>query len=157
MLRAAERSASGWLPRSSSGSLASPRLPSSPDPGFFDSELGDEAGHQQHQRQLVNGRHSPQLSQARPEPGGGGRGSQLEADNNDKAARHVPLLRLALQVSPAALALLLSVGTSMLVFPFFTYVRSTGLFGEHLPQVGAAPGGRGGARGARPPLLLLGA
>ena len=36
---------------------------------------------------------------------------------------------------PAALALFLSVSTSILVFPFFPYVPSSGSFGDALPQV----------------------
>lgn len=38
---------------------------------------------------------------------------------------------------PSALSLFLSVGTSMLVFPFFGYVKSTGLLGDKLQKVGA--------------------
>lgn len=37
---------------------------------------------------------------------------------------------------PAVLALVLSVSTSILVFPFFPYVPSDGRFGDALPQVG---------------------
>jgi hypothetical protein len=107
---------------------------------FLDTELGDTSSHKQHQH-LASARHSSALV--------GARGSAKSlwvvaqhdsawggADVNDKATRHVPLLRLALQISPAALAIFLSVGSSMLVFPFFTYVRSTGLLGEKLPEVG---------------------
>ena len=36
----------------------------------------------------------------------------------------------------AALALFLSVSTSILVFPFFPYIPSSGYFGDALPQVG---------------------
>lgn len=36
---------------------------------------------------------------------------------------------------PAALALFLSVSTSILVFPFFPYIPSSGYFGRSLPQV----------------------
>ena len=36
---------------------------------------------------------------------------------------------------PAVLALFLSVSTSILVFPFFPYVPSSGSFGDALPQV----------------------
>ena len=36
---------------------------------------------------------------------------------------------------PAALALFLSVSTSILVFPFFPYIPSSGYFGGSLPQV----------------------
>jgi hypothetical protein len=57
-------------------------------------------------------------------------------DGDDKQyKRDLPLKSLAWKVSPAALSIFLSVGTSMLVFPFFTYVHSTGLLGERLPQV----------------------
>eukprot|EP00879_Flechtneria_rotunda_P030186 GHRR01032786.1.p1 GENE.GHRR01032786.1~~GHRR01032786.1.p1 ORF type:complete len:400 (+),score=128.31 GHRR01032786.1:44-1243(+) len=45
------------------------------------------------------------------------------------------LLSLAGCIWPAALGISLSVGSSMLVFPFFTYVPHTGAFGEALPQV----------------------
>lgn len=133
---------SGW--RASSAALLSPRPgssgPPSSDTEFLDTELGDTSSHKQHQH-LASARHSSAL--------GGFRGSAKSlwavaqqdaawggADVNDKATRHVPLLRLALQISPAALAIFLSVGSSMLVFPFFTYVRSTGLLGEKLPEVG---------------------
>ncbi len=52
----------------------------------------------------------------------------------------VPLLAVAWRIGPAALSIFLSVGTSMLVFPFFTYMRSTGLLAERLPQVRAPTG-----------------
>ena len=42
---------------------------------------------------------------------------------------------LAQGIWPAALALFLSVSTSILVFPFFPYVPSSGSFGDALPQV----------------------
>ena len=42
---------------------------------------------------------------------------------------------LAQGIWPAALALFLSVSTSILVFPFFPYVSSSGSFGDALPQV----------------------
>lgn len=42
---------------------------------------------------------------------------------------------LAQGIWPAALALFLSVSTSILVFPFFPYVPSSGTFGDALPQV----------------------
>ena len=62
-----------------------------------------------------------------------GGGGQFEEDKNFK--RDLALRSLAWKVSPAALSIFLSVGTSMLVFPFFTYVHSTGLMRERLPQV----------------------
>ena len=43
---------------------------------------------------------------------------------------------LAQGIWPAVLALFLSVSTSILVFPFFPYVPSSGTFGDALPQVG---------------------
>lgn len=43
---------------------------------------------------------------------------------------------LAQGIWPAVLALVLSVSTSILVFPFFPYVPSNGRFGDALPQVG---------------------
>jgi hypothetical protein len=46
------------------------------------------------------------------------------------------LLRIAASIWPAALGLLLSVGSSMLAFPFFTFVPHSGTFRERLPQVG---------------------
>jgi hypothetical protein len=45
---------------------------------------------------------------------------------------------LAWRISPAMVAIFLSVGTSMLVFPYFTYMHSTGLLGDRLAQVCAA-------------------
>uniref|UniRef100_A0A383VLG1 Uncharacterized protein n=1 Tax=Tetradesmus obliquus TaxID=3088 RepID=A0A383VLG1_TETOB len=45
------------------------------------------------------------------------------------------LLLVAVSIWPAALGLLLSVGSSMLAFPFFTFVPHSGAFGERLPQV----------------------
>lgn len=42
---------------------------------------------------------------------------------------------LAQGIWPAALVLFLSVSTSILVFPFFPYVPSSGSFGDALPQV----------------------
>lgn len=45
-------------------------------------------------------------------------------------------MALAQGVWPAALALFLSVSTSILLFPFFPYVPSSGGFGNALPQVG---------------------
>jgi hypothetical protein len=53
-------------------------------------------------------------------------------DASEEAAVLLPTFRAIL---PAATALLLSVGSSMLAFPFFTYVPLSGAFGEHLPQV----------------------
>ncbi len=47
-----------------------------------------------------------------------------------------PCLRtIAWRVSPAAFSIFLSVGSSMVVFPFFTFSHSTGLMGERLAQV----------------------
>jgi hypothetical protein len=46
------------------------------------------------------------------------------------------LFQVAFSIWPAALGLLLSVGSSMLAFPFFTFVPHTGAFAERLPQVG---------------------
>ncbi len=37
-------------------------------------------------------------------------------------------------LAPAASSLALNVGTSVLVFPYFTYVESSGLLGALLPQ-----------------------
>lgn len=45
------------------------------------------------------------------------------------------LLQLAWRIWPAWLALLMSVGSSMLVFPLFTCVDTTGRLGQRLPQV----------------------
>lgn len=74
-------------------------------------------------------------------PGGGFRSGGSYDDHDDKQnKRDLPLRMLALRVSPAAFAIFLSVGSSMLVFPFFTYVHSTGLLGERLPQVGRKHG-----------------
>ncbi|DBA76841.1 TPA: hypothetical protein ACH3X2_008856 [Trebouxia sp. C0005] len=42
---------------------------------------------------------------------------------------------LAHGIWPAALALFLSVSTSILIFPFFPYVPTSGYFGDALPQV----------------------
>ena len=42
---------------------------------------------------------------------------------------------LAQGIWPALLALCLSVSTSILVFPFFPYVPTSGYFGDALPQV----------------------
>jgi hypothetical protein len=53
-------------------------------------------------------------------------------------------LKIALSIGPAATSIFLSVGTSMLVFPFFTYVRSTGLLADRLPQVCVCVWGEGG-------------
>lgn len=61
--------------------------------------------------------------------------SSLYEPEDKEYKRDLPLRVLAWRVSPAALCIFLSVGTSMLVFPFFTYVHSTGLLGERLPQV----------------------
>jgi hypothetical protein len=44
------------------------------------------------------------------------------------------LAATARRAAPAALALALSVGTSMLAFPFFTYTHSGGALGRSLPQ-----------------------
>lgn len=45
------------------------------------------------------------------------------------------LLQLAWRIWPAWLALLMSVGSSMLVFPLFTCVGTNGRLGDRLPQV----------------------
>lgn len=47
----------------------------------------------------------------------------------------VRLLQLGGAIWPAWLGLLLSVGSSMLAFPFFTFVPHHGAFGQQLPQV----------------------
>jgi hypothetical protein len=46
--------------------------------------------------------------------------------------------KLGLRIWPAWLGLLLSVGSSMLAFPFFTYVPSDGTWGQRLPEVGCS-------------------
>lgn len=48
-----------------------------------------------------------------------------------KAAGAAELVRA---LAPAASSLALNVGTSVLVFPYFTYVESSGLLGALLPQ-----------------------
>ncbi len=58
-----------------------------------------------------------------------------DTDSDKQYKRDLPWRLLAWRVSPAALSIFLSVGTSMLVFPFFTYVHTTGVLGERLPQV----------------------
>lgn len=67
-------------------------------------------------------------------------GSSYSAhDSYDASKQHkaeLPLWAIAWRISPAMLSILLSVGTSMLVFPFFTYMKSTGLLGVRLAQVG---------------------
>lgn len=81
----------------------------------------------------------------------GGPGSHSSSDNGTYSARgshsygahpkdktrklEVPLWRIAVRIAPVAFAIFLSVGTSMLVFPFFTFMHSTGLLGARLPQV----------------------
>lgn len=47
----------------------------------------------------------------------------------------VQLFQLGTVIWPACLGLMISVGSSMMVFPFFTFVPHTGFFGEHIPQV----------------------
>lgn len=59
-----------------------------------------------------------------------------EAGEDKTKKPEVPLWRIAVRITPAAFAIFLSVGTSMLVFPFFTFMHSTGLMGARLPQVG---------------------
>ncbi|PNW84001.1 hypothetical protein CHLRE_04g212250v5 [Chlamydomonas reinhardtii] len=70
---------------------------------------------------------------------GGGYGDEVglggSADESKVAKRELPLLRLMARISPAALAISVSVGTSMLIFPFFTYMSSTGLLGVRFAQV----------------------
>eukprot|EP00798_Chlamydomonas_sp_ICE-L_P014566 gene14566-20607_t len=56
-------------------------------------------------------------------------------DDNDKMKRDMRPFLLAWRISPAMFAMFLSVGTSMIVFPFFTFMHSTGLLHERLPQV----------------------
>ncbi|EFJ41398.1 hypothetical protein VOLCADRAFT_98621 [Volvox carteri f. nagariensis] len=63
--------------------------------------------------------------------GGGGQ----SADESKLAKKDLPLLQLAGRILPAAACITISVGTSMLIFPFFTYMTSTGLLGERLAQV----------------------
>lgn len=52
-----------------------------------------------------------------------------------QAKRSLPLVTLLWLISPSAISLFLSVGSSMLVFPFFTYIKSTGPLGSRLPEV----------------------
>ena len=49
--------------------------------------------------------------------------------------QHLRMKMLSQGIWPAALALFLSVSTSILVFPFFPYIPSSGRFGASLPQV----------------------
>ncbi|GFR41593.1 hypothetical protein Agub_g2316 [Astrephomene gubernaculifera] len=65
----------------------------------------------------------------------GGHHIEFSADESKTARRDLPLLRLAARILPAATAISISVGTSMLIFPFFTFMHSTGLLGIRLPQV----------------------
>lgn len=58
------------------------------------------------------------------------------AGSTDAADQEVDTQELLRSIWPAAVALFLSISTSTLVFPFFTYVPSSGFFGEMLPQVG---------------------
>ncbi|KAG2452002.1 hypothetical protein HYH02_003044 [Chlamydomonas schloesseri] len=67
--------------------------------------------------------------------GGYGEGLGGSADESKVAKRDLPLLRLMARISPAALSISISVGTSMLIFPFFTYMQSTGLLGVRFAQV----------------------
>jgi hypothetical protein len=72
--------------------------------------------------------------QRRPPLAGGGAVGVLGALRR-RAAPLLLLARIAWRIWPAAAALSLSVGSSMLVFPLFTYVGTDGPLGEHLPQV----------------------
>lgn len=83
---------------------------------------------------------------ARHDQSGSSGGGARDHDSNSHSQHHdystgkqrkpdVPLLSLAWRISPAALSIFLSVGTSMLVFPFFTYMHTSGLFGERFVQV----------------------
>ena len=56
-------------------------------------------------------------------------------DAGRKEDMDVPTDVLLLATWPAAAALFLSVSTSILVFPFFTYVPTSGYLGDLLPQV----------------------
>ncbi|GIL58218.1 hypothetical protein Vafri_13282 [Volvox africanus] len=56
-------------------------------------------------------------------------------DESKMTKKDLPLLQLMARIFPAAMCITISVGTSMLIFPFFTYMTSTGLLGERLAQV----------------------
>ncbi|GIM13312.1 hypothetical protein Vretimale_16452 [Volvox reticuliferus] len=56
-------------------------------------------------------------------------------DESKLTKKDLPLLQLIARIFPAAICISISVGTSMLIFPFFTYMTSTGLLGERLAQV----------------------
>lgn len=62
------------------------------------------------------------------------RGVMVSGDES-KVSKELPFWRLAARIFPAAASIAISVGTSMLIFPFFTYMHSTGLMGVRLPQV----------------------
>lgn len=70
-----------------------------------------------------------------------GHGKKPRVDSSSSKGRRggirplVLLLQLAWRIWPAWLALLMSVGSSMLVFPLFTCVDTTGRLGQRLPQV----------------------
>lgn len=51
------------------------------------------------------------------------------------ALPYLGMQALGRSIWPAGLALFLSVSTSILVFPFFPYIPSSGYFGVALPQV----------------------
>lgn len=61
-------------------------------------------------------------------------------DPQSKGAHSLPLVAVFWRVSPAAAAIFISVGSSMVAFPFFTYVHSAGRLGPRLPQVRPWPG-----------------
>ncbi|KAG2500340.1 hypothetical protein HYH03_001915 [Edaphochlamys debaryana] len=93
---------------------------------------GHHDGHGGGHGSSLYGRHS---GGGAPDIMDGVKGGALLGDDSKAAKKDLPFLRLAYRILPACISISISVGTSMLIFPFFTYMRSTGLMGVRFPQV----------------------
>lgn len=108
--------------------------------GFLPGDPGIYAA-PRHEMEALKGGYG-QLRQRTDSVGHGSHNFDIEAhhpgapsDPQDKKVRGAPLAATFRRIMPAACAIFLSVGTSMLVFPFFTHSKSTGWLGTYLPQV----------------------
>lgn len=107
------------------------------------SDNGHPNPHPHHGNTVLAPRHHDGLH---PAAGGGGSlgTTGLSGELDDKLEKRkggggvggaAALLTTARRIWPSALSLFLSVGTSMLVFPFFSYIKGTGPIGPTLPKV----------------------
>lgn len=139
----AQASGQGICSNTASADLSVHVMVGSDDGSTGSASSGLLTDHQQHQLQQPLLSNSSSFRDSRWDPpskkrSGGSSGSK-QGQRRGLVHRLQPvllLLQLAWRIWPAILALAMSVGSSMLVFPLFTCVDTSGRLGERLPQVG---------------------